>query len=109
VNRLVLLRRLVGVLLVGLLIAFTAQAVVGERGYLDVGHQAAERDALAREVEFARESNARIAAEIAELNNGGPLLETLARERLGYIRPGEVTFLFPPESSDPPAPAPPGR
>ena len=88
-----------------LLFAFTAQAIVGERGYMDVGRQSAERDTLALEVEAAREANARLVSEIAELRTGGPLLETVARERLGFIRPGEVTFLFPLESSDP-APSP---
>jgi cell division protein FtsB len=105
VNRLVLLRRLMVVLLGALLVAFTAQAVVGERGYMDVTRQSSERETLALEVAAAREANEKLISEIAELKNGGPLLETVARERLGFIRPGEVTFLFPLESSDP-TPAP---
>jgi len=107
VTRGTLARRVFAALLGVLVLGFTASAIFGERGYFDLAGQSEERSRLTAQVALARARNSALESAITDLTRGGPLLESAAREELGYIKPGEVTFLFPPESSDPtPAPAP---
>jgi len=100
-------RRLLLLLLCAALSLFTARSIVGERGLLEALGQRGELARVRREVEAARARNAALAAEIARLRKvkENTAVESIAREKLGYIKPGEVTYLFPEESSDPP-PAP---
>lgn len=59
------------------------------------GIQTAQRVAAEKESSLARlkTENARLLRDI-ELAEDGRMLEELARERLGYILPGERVFLF---------------
>jgi cell division protein FtsB len=100
-------RRLLLGLLCTALSVFTARSILGERGLLEALGQRGELVRIRREVEAARARNAALAAEIAKLRKAkeNTAIESIAREKLGYIKPGEVTYLFPEESSDPP-PAP---
>ena len=94
-------------------VALSVRAVVGKRGLLEA-HRA--RRALARleaEVGKWKERNASLEERIKALRDDPATIEAIARERLGWIRPGEITFLFPhdpaaPEPGDP-APIPPGE
>ena len=82
--------------------AFTARAFFGDGGLLDVRRQEKELGVMRARVESARERNKVLQSEIVDLRTGRTALERLARERLGYVAKGEVTYLFPLESSDPP-------
>ena len=95
-------RRLLLALLCAALSFFTARSIFGDRGLLEVATQESELVRIQREVEAARARNRALLAEVVELRTGNASIERLARERLGYIKPGEVTYLFPEESSDPP-------
>jgi cell division protein FtsB len=90
-------------------------AVTGERGHLDVRRQRAQIGKLRAEVAALARENAALLAEVRGLRSDPFVIETLAREKLGYARPGEIVLRFPP--ADPPvadvppprAPSPGGR
>jgi len=90
----------------------TVAAISGERGYLDVRRQKAQLSRLRAEVAALRDENASFLAEVRGLRSDPFLLEVIAREKLGYARPGEIVFMFQPgdppvkESPRPRAPAP---
>ncbi|MGH9364871.1 MAG: FtsB family cell division protein [Thermoanaerobaculia bacterium] len=99
-TRLQILRRVLLVLACVFLSLFTARSLFSERGLLEVAREQKVLARLRGEVDTARARNAALAAEIADLKTGEAAVERLARERLGYIRQGETTYLFPEESSD---------
>ena len=99
-NRFLLIRRSLIALLGVCLVVLTARAIFGERGLLDVWHQESELDLSRTQVKAATARNDSLAIEIAQLKTGGEAVERLARERLGYGKPGEFAFLFPEDSSD---------
>ncbi len=85
------------VLLIG--VAFLTQ-VVPYRQIIESRHQvaAARADLAALEAD-----NARLTSDVAALNTEAEI-EKLAREKLGYVRPGEIAYvvLDPPGSGAPP-------
>ena len=93
-------KRLLLALLPATLLLCTARSILGERGLLEVARQEDELRQIQAEVQAARARNKNLAGQVVELRKGRVGLERIARERLGYIRAGEVTYLFPPESSD---------
>lgn len=88
----------------------TVAAVSGERGYLDVHRQRAQLSRLRAEVATLRDENGALLTEVRGLRSDPYVLERIAREKLGYARPGEVIFLFtpadPPVKDSPPPQAP---
>jgi len=101
---------IVAALLVGLLLA----AVLGDNGVLQLWRLQGQVEALHRQVQALEAENERLARAIAELRNDPAVIERLAREELGLVRPGERVLRFPrtprPEGApagaapDPPAP-----
>ncbi len=84
-------------------------AVTGDRGYLDVRRQKATLSKLRAESASLREENAASLAEVRALRSDPYVIEKIAREKLGYARPGEIVFQFPPENppvKEAPAPRP---
>lgn len=88
-------------------LVLTARAVVGERGLLDARRSLAELSRAQAEVEKWHVRNAWLEARIKALREDPATIESMARERLDYVRPGEITFLFPDDPSMP-APGEPG-
>jgi len=85
-------------------------AVTGDRGYLDVRRQRAEVSKLRAEVAALRRENVVLLQEVRALRKDPYLIESLAREKLGYAKPGELIFQFPaehPPVADVPPPKPP--
>lgn len=70
-------------------------AALGDRGWLEVRRRGSQQDHLAAEVAQLEADNAALAAEISALKSDPYVIEKLAREKLGYARPGEAIFLFP--------------
>jgi len=68
----------------------------GDRGYFEGRRRSAAYAVLTAEVERMRAENATLAADVAALKTDPYVIEKLAREKLGYARPGEVIYLFPP-------------
>lgn len=94
-------------------IALSARAVLGERGLLDAHRSQAELTALQTEVETWKQRNELLEKRVKALREDPATIEGIARERLDWIRPGEITFLLPhdPAASDPgdPGPVAPGE
>ena len=76
-------------------LALTVRAVVGERGLLDAHRSLAELSRVQADVERWRARNAWLEARIKALREDPATIESMARERLDYVKPGEITFLFP--------------
>ncbi len=79
-----------------------ARALVGERGLVAVWRQRGEAATIERDIERLRQENERLRGEIRSLRDDPRAVEPIAREDLGYARPGEILILFP-HSSPPPA------
>jgi cell division protein FtsB len=75
------------------LVALIVGALFGDRGLLHLIDQRHHAEALAREVEALEAENANLATEITALRSDPRAIERLAREELGFVRPGETVFL----------------
>jgi cell division protein FtsB len=75
------------------LVALIVGALFGDRGLLHLIDQRHRAEALAREVEELQAENAQLVTEIAALRTDPRAIERLAREELGFARPGETVFL----------------
>jgi cell division protein FtsB len=99
-------RRIVVFVVVIVALAVLIGAIFGDRGYLEVRRRREAYAALSREVDEMAARNAALRREIAGLRSDPYVIEKLAREKLGYARPGEVIYLLPPaaEGEVPPKP-----
>lgn len=82
-------------------VAGTAAAFFGPRGYLDVRRSRKELEVFTKQVEAQRIRVRDLRAEVKELQKNPGAVERIAREELGFIRPGEITFLLPYEDAGP--------
>jgi cell division protein FtsB len=84
------------VLVVGLptLLWLVFNLVAGERGLLTSLRMVDRRDRLERDIAAIDVRNAALRLEIERLRKDPLTIETLARERLGMGRPGELTYRF---------------
>ncbi len=84
------------VLVVGLpaLLWLVFDLVVGERGVLTSVRMVDHRDRLERDIAAIEAQNAALRLEIERLRKDPLTIETIARERLGMGRPGELTYRF---------------
>jgi cell division protein FtsB len=90
------LRRQLLRLLCGLVFASGAvYALLGENGLFERRRLAGERERLEAEVADRRERVRRLEQERDALRADPFARERIAREQLGYVRPGEVVFLLP--------------
>jgi cell division protein FtsB len=90
-------RRIVVFVVVAAALAVLIGAIFGDRGYLEVRRRRAAYGELVSDVQALAERNEALRQEIAALRGDPYVIEKLAREKLGYARPGEVIYLFPPE------------
>jgi cell division protein FtsB len=95
------LRPLLGALVVFALLLLATGALRGGREL--VAARARER-ALAAQAAAAEQRIAALRYRIERLNHDPATLERLAREELGYVRPGDVVIVLPPAAGAPPAP-----
>jgi cell division protein FtsB len=69
-------------------------ALVGDRGLVE-RMQAGERyRQTAADLARLREENAQLREQVRRLNEDPSLIESLARQDLGLLRPGEVLFII---------------
>ena len=102
-------RRVVFLAVAAAALAVLIGTAIGDRGYLEVRRRRAAHEELRTEVARLNAENAALMADIRALRTDPYAIEKLARERLGYARPGEVTHLFPPTAKAPaPEAKPPG-
>lgn len=87
-NRLILTVALCAIL------ALVARSIIGDRGLFEVWRKKGSYHRLAAEVQAFREENVSLNREIQALRASPLAIERIAREELGYARPGEITFVF---------------
>lgn len=86
----------------GILGLLVAAAVLGDNGALQLWRLKSEVETLHKEVQALEAENDRLTQAITELRDDPSVLERIAREELGLVRPGERVLRFPrtPRSDD---------
>jgi cell division protein FtsB len=91
---------LIGVLAV-LLLVLQYKLWVADGGYHEVRRLHGEVEALKAENEQLQTRNRALQAEVEDLKGGLTVVEDLARDELGMIKPGETFFqVIPPQKHD---------
>jgi cell division protein FtsB len=75
-------------------IVLVVDALVGDKGLLDTNRARRQYAILAADLAHKREENARLREKVRLLSNDPATIESLAREELGLIRPGEMVFII---------------
>ena len=96
------------------LILLVGAAILGDRGVLHLWRLRTEVQTLHQELQALEAENARLARAIADLRDNPAVIERIAREELGLVRPGERVLRFPRSSRPgepgaPPFPSPRGQ
>lgn len=76
-------------------------AVVGEKGLVEMRRVRGAHQELQRRLADIRAENARLAEEIRRLESDPAAIEDAARRELGFIRPGEKIFTVRDRQPDP--------
>lgn len=87
-------RRAVQYLLVFVTVVLVVDALVGDRGLLEGMRARQQYEELDQAIDALKEENARKREHIRRLRDDPKAIESLAREELGLIRPGEVLFII---------------
>ncbi len=88
-------QRMVGFVVAAAFVGGSAAALVGSRGYLDVRRSREELAILRQETDKKQADVTLLKKEVDRLKSDPLALERIAREELGFARPGEVTILLP--------------
>jgi len=86
-------RRAVQYLLVFVGCVLILDALVGEKGLLEMVKKRQEYRALEQSLTDVRTENARLREEAQRLQDDNSAIEDLARRELGFIKPGEKLFI----------------
>jgi cell division protein FtsB len=84
-----------GWIVVGVLLVLAVMAIFGDNGVLALRRLRGEVDSLVREVKTLEAQNERLSRAISELQEDPGVIERIAREELGLVRPGERVLRFP--------------
>ena len=87
-------RRGLHLLLVFVTLVLVIDALVGEKGLMESMRARRQYDQLARSLEDLKRENARLRDNARRLREDPTAIESLAREELGLVRPGEVVFIL---------------
>lgn len=90
----VLRRRTVHFLLIFVSFVLVLDALVGEKGLIESMRARRLHREVAASLETIRRDNIRLREEARRLKEDPGAIESLAREQLGLIRPGEVLFII---------------
>ena len=74
-------------------IVLVVDALVGDKGFVDTLRARRQYRESAAALAQKRQENARLREEIRRLREDPSRIESVAREELGLIRPGEVLFI----------------
>lgn len=83
--------------------ALIAVVIFGSRGLLHLRTLTDEHDALGKRIALLLHENEQLRTRIHRLGTDDRTLERLAREQLGFTRPGEVIYRFGTRRSGEPA------
>ena len=86
-------RRWLQVLFLFIASILVANALVGDRGFIESIAARSDHDALAREIALLLSENAALQTEARRLREDPTAVEEIARGELGLISPGEIVFL----------------
>jgi cell division protein FtsB len=87
-------RRTARYLLMFVTCVLVANAIVGERGVVAILRANREHAELAARIERLRDENAALRETVRQLTEEPRIIEELARQELGLIRPGEKLFII---------------
>ena len=87
-------RRLLNALLAFATIVLLVDALVGDKGLVERMRARRQYAAEAAALEAVRHENAVMREKIIQLKNDPKAIESLAREEMGFIRPGELLFIL---------------
>jgi cell division protein FtsB len=82
------------VLLIFITVVLIVDALVGEKGLMQSMSARRQYQQLQASLEELRHENAALREEMRRLNEDPATIESLARQDLGLIRPGEVVFIL---------------
>jgi cell division protein FtsB len=87
-------RRAVHFLLVFVTLVLVGDALIGEKGLIESMRARRQYREVAASLESLRRENGRLRENVRRLRDDPGAIESLAREQLGLIRPGEVLFII---------------
>jgi cell division protein FtsB len=87
-------RRIIHFLLVFVTVVLMVDALVGDKGFLDTMRARRQHLETAARVEALKRENQRLREEVRRLLDDPGTIESIAREELGLIRPGEMLFII---------------
>jgi cell division protein FtsB len=87
-------RRTINLLLIFVTVVLIADALIGEKGLIESIHARRQYREVAASLEALRRDNLRLRDEARRLREDPGAIESMAREQLGLIRPGEVLFII---------------
>jgi cell division protein FtsB len=87
-------RRTVHVLLVFVTVVLIVDALAGEKGLMQSMRVRRQYREVAASLDSLRRENSRMRERIRRLKDDPWAIESLAREQLGLIRPGEILFII---------------
>jgi cell division protein FtsB len=80
-------------------LVLVVDALVGDKGLMESMRARAQYREVAASLEATRRENARMREQVRRLKEDPAAIESLAREELGLIRPGELLFIIKDETS----------
>ena len=86
-------RKTVQLLLLFITLVLVLDALVGEKGLLETVRARRQHQDLVSAIDRVRGENDRLREEARRLREDPSTIESLAREELGLIRPGEMLFI----------------
>ena len=86
-------RRVLNFLLVFATVVLLVDALVGDRGLVERMRARKQLEQTQAALAVLRQQNARMVEDIGRLRDDPALIEAVAREELGLIRPGELLFI----------------
>jgi cell division protein FtsB len=87
-------RRAVHLLLVFVSVVLVVDALIGDKGLVRSLQARQHYRDVAASLEALRRDNAKLREEVRRLNEDPATIESVAREQLGLIRPGEIVFIL---------------
>jgi cell division protein FtsB len=75
-------------------LAFLWSLIVGEMGVVKYFRMSAHARILRGEIEHMKKDNARLSREVEALRTDPAYIERMARDKIGFARPGEVVYYY---------------
>lgn len=86
-------RRIVNYTLIFITIVLVVDALVGDKGLLETMRARKQYAEVAASLQALRWENDRLRSEMHRLTDDPSMIESVARQELGLVRPGELVFV----------------